>query len=488
MAQTSNTYTVGSSGQAGPYSYAFPLINTTDLIVSVNGVIKTVNTDFTVDATNSRITFVSGKEPSNSDTLILYRKTDEDPINTVFVSGSTVRAQELNDNFRQLLYISQETADQALSSLGSTLTNAKLNGSLDADNNKVINVADGTAAKDAVNKGQLDATETYNDSQLTTAVTNATTQATTATTKATEAAASATTAATNATNASNYVTDAQKYANNAEDSSFTTSGGTSNQYSALHYAQKAEDHKTAAAVYASKTYFYGFKGRNTNSNLRLIYSGSADNSTYPISDHTYKNGTQWWIGFSDVLDDDGVPKYYMNHNGRVILETYNSSNPTDDAAETTASTGTALTVSSIVSSPSTTYYINRPSDTDMFALNWTGMANGSYKLKIRGVGPTPVRDLGVRLKGQDSNLSGYSLSNFYRMRLKSAGDASAYGVEIGSEGASAHDGNGVDYMEIPITKSATFTWHTLRIYEIGLDGQTTSNPGYLGAYNIQITT
>ncbi len=203
MAQTSNTYTVGSSGQAGPYSYAFPLINTTDLIVSVNGVIKTVNTDFTVDATNSRITFVSGKEPSNSDTLILYRKTDEDPINTVFVSGSTVRAQELNDNFRQLLYISQETADQALSSLGSTLTNAKLNGSLDADNNKIINVADGTAAKDAVNKGQLDATETYNDSQLTTAVTNATTQATTATTKATEAAASATTAATNATNASN---------------------------------------------------------------------------------------------------------------------------------------------------------------------------------------------------------------------------------------------------------------------------------------------
>lgn len=487
MAQTSNTYTVGSSGQAGPYSYAFPLINTTDLIVSVNGVIKTVSTDFTVDATNSRITFVSGKEPSNSDTLILYRKTDEDPINTVFVSGSTVRAQELNDNFRQLLYISQETADQALSSLGSTLTNAKLNGSLDADNNKVINVADGTAAKDAVNKGQLDATQTYNDSALTTAVANATTQATTATTKATEAAASATTAATNATNASNYVTDAQKYANNAEDSSFTTSGGTANQYSALHYAQKAEDHKTAAAVYASKTYFYGFKGRNTNSNLRLIYSGAADNATYPISDHTYKNGTQWWIGFSDVLDPGGIPKYYYSPEGKVILETYNSSTPTDDVSD--LETGkTMLTVSSIGSSPSSTYRINRPGDKDYFGLDWTGMAAGTYKLKIRAVGPTPVRDLGVQLKGQDTSLSGYSVSNYYRLRINNTGTAASKGIPVGNTSVTGNDGNGKDLLQRNITKSNQFTWHTLIIYGIGHDGNIIGNPAYLGDYNIQITT
>ena len=39
MAQTSNTYTVGGSGQAGPYSYSFPILADADVKVSVNGVV-----------------------------------------------------------------------------------------------------------------------------------------------------------------------------------------------------------------------------------------------------------------------------------------------------------------------------------------------------------------------------------------------------------------------------------------------------------------
>ena len=37
MAVTSNTYTVGGSGQAGPYSYSFPILADADVSVSVNG-------------------------------------------------------------------------------------------------------------------------------------------------------------------------------------------------------------------------------------------------------------------------------------------------------------------------------------------------------------------------------------------------------------------------------------------------------------------
>ena len=41
MAVTSNTYTVGGSGQAGPYSYGFPIIAAADIRVSVDGQVKT---------------------------------------------------------------------------------------------------------------------------------------------------------------------------------------------------------------------------------------------------------------------------------------------------------------------------------------------------------------------------------------------------------------------------------------------------------------
>ena len=121
MAVTSNTYTVGGSGQAGPYSYAFPIIASTDIRVSVNGIVKTVTTHYTIDTANTRITFVSGQEPSTGDKVIVYRDTDEDPINATFVSGSTIRSNELNDNFKQLLYISQESDNQSMSTLGGVM-------------------------------------------------------------------------------------------------------------------------------------------------------------------------------------------------------------------------------------------------------------------------------------------------------------------------------------------------------------------------------
>ena len=44
MAQTYDKYTVGSSGQAGPYTYNFTPLSTADIKVSVDNVVKTVTT------------------------------------------------------------------------------------------------------------------------------------------------------------------------------------------------------------------------------------------------------------------------------------------------------------------------------------------------------------------------------------------------------------------------------------------------------------
>ena len=154
MAVTSNTYTVGGSGQAGPYSYGFPIIAATDIRVSVDGQVKTVTTHYTVDTANTRITFVSGQEPATGAKVIVYRSTDEDPINATFVSGSTIRSNELNDNFKQLLYIAQETENQALSTLSGTMVNnltlgqgsaVVFEGSTDDANETTLTVADPTA-------------------------------------------------------------------------------------------------------------------------------------------------------------------------------------------------------------------------------------------------------------------------------------------------------------------------------------------------------
>ena len=127
MAVTQNSYIVGAASggyggsTAGPYPYSFPLIADTDVSVIVDGVLKSLTTHYTHDSGNSRITFASGQEPSSGSKVIVYRSTDEDPINATFNAGSTIRAVELNDNFKQVLYISQETQNQALSTLGGTM-------------------------------------------------------------------------------------------------------------------------------------------------------------------------------------------------------------------------------------------------------------------------------------------------------------------------------------------------------------------------------
>ncbi len=118
MAVTSNTYIVGSSGQSGPYSYSFAVIESTDIKVSVNGVVQTLDTHYELDTGNTRITFKASAEPASGAIVSVYRDTKEDPINSTFVSGSTIRSTELNDNFKQLLYIAQESDSQSLSTLG----------------------------------------------------------------------------------------------------------------------------------------------------------------------------------------------------------------------------------------------------------------------------------------------------------------------------------------------------------------------------------
>ena len=103
MATTENSYT--SAANQTLFSFTFPYIDTTDIKVSVDSVVKTLTTDYTL-ASATQIQFNTA--PGASKTVRIYRDTDTDTKKASFFSGSAIRAQDLNDNFDQTLYTAQE--------------------------------------------------------------------------------------------------------------------------------------------------------------------------------------------------------------------------------------------------------------------------------------------------------------------------------------------------------------------------------------------
>jgi hypothetical protein len=101
MAVTQNTYT--GNGSTTNYSFTFPYLETTDIKVSVNG---TLTTAYTL-ANATTVSFNSA--PANGAAIRIYRETNDVNLNSTFYPGSAIRSQDLNDNFTQILYVSQET-------------------------------------------------------------------------------------------------------------------------------------------------------------------------------------------------------------------------------------------------------------------------------------------------------------------------------------------------------------------------------------------
>lgn len=108
MATTSNTYT--GNGTNKLFSITFPYLETSDINVYLNGVLQTITTQYTF-ANATTIEFVAA--PSNGATVLLDRSTDDTALQATFFPGSSIKANDLNLNFDQVLYLSQETANSA---------------------------------------------------------------------------------------------------------------------------------------------------------------------------------------------------------------------------------------------------------------------------------------------------------------------------------------------------------------------------------------
>jgi len=96
---------VTSTG-ATSYTFPFEYLKTTDVKVSVNG---TASTEFTVpNGAPTTVQFNTGHVPASGAAIRIYRDTDSDNLSATFYAGSAIKSQDLNDNFNQNLYVTQE--------------------------------------------------------------------------------------------------------------------------------------------------------------------------------------------------------------------------------------------------------------------------------------------------------------------------------------------------------------------------------------------
>ena len=113
MAVTQNSY-VGN-GSTTTYSFTFPYLKATDIKAQLDA---NVTTAFTLP-TATTLQFNSA--PGNGVKIKIYRETSDDNLTATFYAGSSIKSEDLNDNFTQNLYSTQEISARYLSNLGGTM-------------------------------------------------------------------------------------------------------------------------------------------------------------------------------------------------------------------------------------------------------------------------------------------------------------------------------------------------------------------------------
>ena len=141
------TQTVGGNQDFGPFAIEY--IDITDIKVSLDGVLQTLTTEYTIDSATSTVTFVTA--PDVGQVIRIFRETPVDSAKAVLSPGSSIRAQNLNDNTEQALFAIQELRSQYVTESGGEFVT-----DVDLNDNRITNLADPTDPQDAVTKQYLE--------------------------------------------------------------------------------------------------------------------------------------------------------------------------------------------------------------------------------------------------------------------------------------------------------------------------------------------
>ena len=144
-AVTENNYTGNNSTTT--YSFTFPYLKTSDIKASLDGVATTA---FTLPTAT---TLQFNTAPTTGALIKIFRETTVDQLTATFYAGSAIKSEDLNENFTQNLYVTQEVNQRYLPTTGGTFT-----GNIDLGNNRITTLGNPTNPTDAVNKQTLDST------------------------------------------------------------------------------------------------------------------------------------------------------------------------------------------------------------------------------------------------------------------------------------------------------------------------------------------
>ena len=146
-AVTQNNYTQQNNSTV-LYNFTFPYLKASDIKVSLDAVDTTAFT--LANATTIQLNSV----PAVGTKIKIFRETGVDNLTATFYAGSAIKSEDLNDNFTQNLYVTQEVNGRYLSTLGGTMTgnfnlgedaDIVFEGATDNSNETTLTVADPTA-------------------------------------------------------------------------------------------------------------------------------------------------------------------------------------------------------------------------------------------------------------------------------------------------------------------------------------------------------
>jgi len=189
MAVTENTFTQ-QSGDPNTRSFTFPYLKQSDVKVTVAGSAKTEGTGSDQWQWSNATTIQFNTTPANGSFIRIYRETADTNLSATFYAGSAIKSQDLNDNFTQNLYVTQEVRDDSALALSNSREH-------DGDGTYTTAIAKSTSAVSTAN------TASTNASAAVTTANSASSTANTASTNASNAVTTANTASSNATAALN---------------------------------------------------------------------------------------------------------------------------------------------------------------------------------------------------------------------------------------------------------------------------------------------
>jgi len=162
MANTYVDYTATAAQQY--FAFNFPYLEDEHVVVEIEGVDQTITTNYTIETSPSqRINLSNPTTALAGGELVRIKRRSAPNTNLVdFQNGSVLTEAELDRAYLHNRYLAEEATEGADSGLKELEGSANYN----AGNKQIKNLADGTLATDAVNKGYVDTQIALTDTNL----------------------------------------------------------------------------------------------------------------------------------------------------------------------------------------------------------------------------------------------------------------------------------------------------------------------------------